>query len=130
MNFWHDVRLMNLAANALTAVALGAMLAGAGWWLAQRPMFALRTVVIEPAGESLATRTPSQNLLPDSELVYSPSAVNFDIDAFVQEAGGYLASYQEWHKSTGMKTGAEIVAARGDREFDQSAPAAGIARIP
>lgn len=57
----------------------------------------------------LTNTTSSQNLLPDSEVVYSPSAVNFDISAFAQEAGGYLASYQEWHKSTGMKTGAEIV---------------------
>ena len=63
MNFWHDVRLMNLAANALMAVAIGAMLAGAGWWLAQRPMFALRTVVIEPAGESLPLRHVNTTLL-------------------------------------------------------------------
>jgi hypothetical protein len=63
--------------------------------------------------------TPAGLLLPDSELVYSPSAANFDIDAFVQEAGGYLASYQEWHKSTGMKTGAEI--ARRRSGIDQSA---------
>jgi murein DD-endopeptidase MepM/ murein hydrolase activator NlpD len=57
----------------------------------------------------LTNTTSSQNLLPDSEVVYSPSAVDFDIIAFTQEAGGYLASYQEWHKSTGMKSGAEIV---------------------
>jgi cell division protein FtsQ len=63
VNFWHDARLMNLAANALMAVAIGAMLAGAGWWLAQRPMFALRTVVIEPAGESLPLRHVNTTLL-------------------------------------------------------------------
>jgi murein DD-endopeptidase MepM/ murein hydrolase activator NlpD len=57
----------------------------------------------------LTNTTSSQKLLPDSEVVYSPSAVNFDVRAFAQEAGGYLASYQEWHKSTGMKSGAEIV---------------------
>jgi murein DD-endopeptidase MepM/ murein hydrolase activator NlpD len=57
----------------------------------------------------LTNTTSSQNLLPDSEVVYSPSAVDFDVIAFTQEAGGYLASYKEWHKSTGMKSGAEIV---------------------
>lgn len=34
-------------------------------------------------------------LLPDSEVVYSPTAAGFDIQAFVQQAGGYLNSYQE-----------------------------------
>ena len=57
----------------------------------------------------LTNTTSSQKLLPDSEVVFSPSTVNFDIEAFTQEAGGYLASYQEWHRSTGMKTGAQIV---------------------
>ena len=57
----------------------------------------------------LTNTTSSQKLLPDSEVVFSPSAVNFDVVAFTQEAGGYLASYQEWHRSTGMKSGAQIV---------------------
>jgi murein DD-endopeptidase MepM/ murein hydrolase activator NlpD len=57
----------------------------------------------------LTNTTSSQNILPDSEVVFSPSAANFDVEAFVQEAGGYLNSYQEWHKSTGMKSGAQIV---------------------
>lgn len=39
---------------------------------------------------------PDQALLPDSEVVYSPSAVGFDIEAFVQSAGGYLAAYREY----------------------------------
>ena len=37
----------------------------------------------------------SAPLLPDSELVYSPSAANFDVAAFVQGAGGYLSTYLE-----------------------------------
>jgi murein DD-endopeptidase MepM/ murein hydrolase activator NlpD len=57
----------------------------------------------------LTNTTSSQKLLPDSEVAYSPSAVDFDVEAFSQQAGGYLASYQEWHKSTGMKSGAQIV---------------------
>jgi len=47
--------------------------------------------------------------MPDSEVVYSPSAVDFDVSAFVNQAGGYLKDQMEWHKSTGMKTGAEVL---------------------
>jgi LasA protease len=57
----------------------------------------------------LTNLTSSQLLLPDSEVVYSPSAVNFDVVEFVRQAGGYLNDYQEWHKSTGMKSGAEVL---------------------
>jgi hypothetical protein len=57
----------------------------------------------------LTNTTSSQHLLPDSEVVYSPSAATFDVVDYATAAGGYLASYQEWHKSTGMKTGAQIV---------------------
>ena len=57
----------------------------------------------------LANTTSSQHLLADSELVYSPSAVDFDINAFVNEAGGYLSRYDEWLQSTKTTTGAEII---------------------
>lgn len=57
----------------------------------------------------LANTTSSQHLLPDSEVVYSPSATDFDINTFVKEAGGKLSTYTEWLKSTGTQTGAEIV---------------------
>ena len=52
--------------------------------------------------------TPSDSLLPDSELVYSPSGVGFDVEAFVQEAGGYLSTYME-DVDGEMLSGAEIV---------------------
>ena len=51
---------------------------------------------------------PDNILLPDSEVVYSPSTVDFDVSQFVDEAGGYLSSYSEY-RSTGLHTGAEIV---------------------
>ncbi len=34
-------------------------------------------------------------LLPDSEIVYSPSTAAFDIEQFVNQAGGYLSGYTE-----------------------------------
>jgi murein DD-endopeptidase MepM/ murein hydrolase activator NlpD len=43
-----------------------------------------------------ADRTgPHYPLLPDSEVVYSPAYVDFDVVAFIQEQGGYLAEYSE-----------------------------------
>ena len=56
MNPWHDVRLLNVLANGLMAVAAAALLYGAIVWLTQRPAFALRTVLVEPslADDSLA----------------------------------------------------------------------------
>jgi len=44
---WHDAKALNAAANALLALVLLACLGGGVWWLAQRPMFALRTVRVE-----------------------------------------------------------------------------------
>lgn len=53
--------------------------------------------------------TSARRLLPDSEFVYSPSAVNFDAEEFVRSAGGKLSTFREWHKSTGFQSGAETV---------------------
>ncbi len=57
----------------------------------------------------LVNTTSAQHLLPDSELVYSPSATDFDVTAFVKQAGGYLSNYTEWLKSTGTTSGANVV---------------------
>jgi LasA protease len=53
--------------------------------------------------------TPDTKLLPDSEIVFSPSAVDFDIDAFVNDAGGYLSTYREYLGNTGWTSGAGII---------------------
>jgi hypothetical protein len=57
----------------------------------------------------LVNTTSSVKLIPDSETVYSPSAVDFDVDAFVTQAGGYLSTYKEWLNSTQWTSGADIV---------------------
>ncbi len=57
----------------------------------------------------LANTTTSQHILPDSELVFSPSATDFDIENYVKKAGGKLSGYTEWLKSTGTNTGAQII---------------------
>lgn len=57
----------------------------------------------------LTNTTSNQHLIPDSEVVFSPSAVSFDAEEFAQEAGGYLKTFREWHKSTRMQSGASII---------------------
>jgi LasA protease len=47
-------------------------------------------------------------IMPDSEVVFSPSAVDFDIESYVKNAGGYLSTYTERFPS-GTQTGAQIV---------------------
>lgn len=53
--------------------------------------------------------TSGEHILPDSEVVYSPSAVDFNPEEFVQATQGKLHSHNEWHRSTGFLSGAEIV---------------------
>ncbi|OGO26991.1 MAG: hypothetical protein A2136_09165 [Chloroflexi bacterium RBG_16_54_11] len=57
----------------------------------------------------LVNTTSSVKLIPDSELVFSPSAIDFDIQSFVSQAGGYLSTYEEWLNSTQWTSGADIV---------------------
>lgn len=52
---------------------------------------------------------PAEPLLPDSEIVFSPHAIGFDIEAFVAEQGGYLGRYRET-VSGYNRTGPEVVA--------------------
>ncbi|MFH1909191.1 MAG: hypothetical protein ABIL11_17720 [Chloroflexota bacterium] len=58
----------------------------------------------------LGETTPFIQIMPDSEVVYSPSAMDFDIESYVTEAGGYLSTtYREWLVSTGWTSGAQAV---------------------
>ena len=47
-------------------------------------------------------------VIPDSEVVFSPSAVDFNIDEFVNQAGGFLSTYKE-DLSSGPTSGANIL---------------------
>jgi hypothetical protein len=56
----------------------------------------------------ITARAPSIKLIPDSELVNSPTAVDFDVDDFVSRRRGYLARYTEEVAGERL-TGAQIV---------------------
>ncbi len=50
----------------------------------------------------------SDPVLPDSEIIYSPSALDFDINEFANQAGGYLSTYREY-TGEGWLSGADII---------------------
>jgi LasA protease len=70
-------------------------------------------LLIPPA----APQEPGSNfiIIPDSELVFSPSAADFDINAFVQSKQGYLNSYEDIISEQSVK-GPEVVS-RVAREY-------------
>lgn len=43
----------------------------------------------------LQLRVPDFKIIPDSELVYGPASALFDVEAFLRQKSGYLATYQE-----------------------------------
>ena len=67
------------------------------------------TLLLLPAKVSQVPTTPDQTIIPDSELVYSPSAVNFDIASFVNSAGGKLSTFKDYHNPVGTIPGAESI---------------------
>ena len=50
----------------------------------------------------------SESFMPDSEVVYSPSAADFDYEKYIMDAGGYLSTYVE-KMNTGNYTGVQII---------------------
>ncbi|NPV85612.1 MAG: LysM peptidoglycan-binding domain-containing protein [Anaerolineae bacterium] len=53
--------------------------------------------------------TPSEWLMPDSEIVFSSSAIDFDIEQYILEGDGYLKTYREyldngWNNATQIVT--------------------------
>lgn len=54
-------------------------------------------------------RTLPLILLPDSEVIYSPASLGFNTIAFIQKANGYLSTHEEYLRSTGWTSAAEII---------------------
>ncbi|EJL91774.1 cell division septal protein [Herbaspirillum sp. CF444] len=53
---WQDVKMLNATTNALLALVLLALLASGLWWLAQRPMFTLKTIRVEGVAQEQLRR--------------------------------------------------------------------------
>jgi LasA protease len=52
---------------------------------------------------------PPHHIFPDSEIVYSPTALDFDTVAFVESTDGFFNTYRQYLEITGWTSGAEIV---------------------
>lgn len=55
----------------------------------------------------LGATTPNERLIPDSEVIYSPSAIGFNTASYAGPFAGYLMSYREylpsdWHSGTAV----------------------------
>ena len=57
----------------------------------------------------LTSTGPSERLIPDSEMVFSPNAADFDVSGFARNLGGYLTRYQEYVAGE-MRPGPEVLA--------------------
>lgn len=58
--------------------------------------------------DELGVSYSSQKLLPDSEVIFSPSAEDFDIQGYILASGGYLATFEQQIGGE-LLSGAEIV---------------------
>lgn len=56
-----------------------------------------------------APTTPNIQIMPDSEVVFTATAVDFDISGYITEANGHLRNYREYLGSTGWATGPEAI---------------------
>lgn len=56
---------------------------------------------------------PSEAVFPDAEVVYSASSIDFDIDGYIANAGGYLSKYKDYYNGAWM-TGGDVI-----RKFSQ-----------
>lgn len=65
------------------------------------------TLLVIP--ERLTEYGPNIQIMPDSEIIFSVSAVDFDASAYIAEAGGELSRYREFLGSTGWTTGAQAI---------------------
>lgn len=66
------------------------------------------TLLVIP--DRLEETTSSEQLFPDSEIVFSATGMDFDTLAYIADVGGFLSEYKEYLGSTGWTTGAEGVA--------------------
>ena len=64
----------------------------------------------------LGETSSRSKLLPDSEVTFSPSTIDFDIHEYVLSAGGYLSTHSQYLGTTGITSGADVIA-RVAREF-------------
>ncbi|HEY5158744.1 MAG TPA: hypothetical protein VII93_12345 [Anaerolineales bacterium] len=66
------------------------------------------TTLVIPNRLAQEATTPSTQIIPDSEVVYSANAVGFDFAGYIHNAGGKLSTYSEAYSSI-ISTGSEDI---------------------
>jgi len=64
---------------------------------------------LNPSSTPTLPWPPESWLFPDSEIVDSPAAIGFDVQGYLDQAGGFLGTYRQYLMITGWNTGVEIV---------------------
>lgn len=70
-----------------------------------------RTTLIDPGtllvipNRITEEMSPNVQIMPDAEVIFSFTAANFDVEAYVQQAGGYLSKFRDYLGSTGWIDG-------------------------
>lgn len=67
------------------------------------------TLLLLPKNSSDEKMSPGERSIPDSEVVYGPSALDFNLYNYISAENGYLNSYREYIISGGWTTGAQAV---------------------
>lgn len=62
-------------------------------------------LIIPDRIDKTAEYTSALQMIPDSEIVFSATALDFNIEEYVKNAGGYLASYRQYLGTTAWTTG-------------------------
>ncbi|GAB4538231.1 MAG: hypothetical protein Fur002_01390 [Anaerolineales bacterium] len=74
-----------------------------------------RTTLIEPGALLIIPNriqeetTPSAQIIPDAEIIFSYTSANFDTRQYVKEQGGYLSTFRDYLGSTGWIRGDDAV---------------------
>jgi murein DD-endopeptidase MepM/ murein hydrolase activator NlpD len=65
------------------------------------------TLLVIP--DKLGAYGPNAQIIPDSEFVFTVTAADFDVCAYIAEAGGELSKYREYLGSAGWTTGSQAI---------------------
>ncbi|HWS24357.1 MAG TPA: hypothetical protein VN226_07995 [Anaerolineales bacterium] len=67
------------------------------------------TLLLIPKREGQPEYSPKAGILPDTEFVFGPATIGFDLDTFIQSKNGLLSEYREYIMSGGWHTGSQAV---------------------
>jgi murein DD-endopeptidase MepM/ murein hydrolase activator NlpD len=74
-------------------ITLGSLMQENG--LNEASIISVGQVISIPPVETDLVLGSAFKIIPDSELVYGPASVTFDLESFIQDKGGYLANYSQ-----------------------------------